>query len=250
MIDFRCTFTGVDEKTNLDDLKELSKKYPFIEWGVLFSVSENKSFGRNRYPSMDWFLQKMCKLGEIRKETGVSLALHVCGKAVGDLLNGTGLVSEMVNGFNRVQINLRYKPDVVAKLERLMDKHKDIIFITQHNNVNVDLWKLINKENHQVLFDKSGGRGIEANDWEKPLENKVCGYAGGLGLDNIEYQLDNIIKVVNGNQFWIDMEGKIRLNDEFDLSACEIVAQKVSKRIEDEYGKIMSFKINNLNNLK
>ena len=37
----RVTFTGVDDKTNIDDLVYLAEKYPFVEFGIL--VSKNNS---------------------------------------------------------------------------------------------------------------------------------------------------------------------------------------------------------------
>ena len=32
-----CTFTGVDENTNLSKLIEISKDFPFVEWGILYT---------------------------------------------------------------------------------------------------------------------------------------------------------------------------------------------------------------------
>jgi phosphoribosylanthranilate isomerase len=82
--------------------------------------------------------------------------------------------------------------------------------------------------NHQVLFDQSGGRGIETTEWETPLENKICGYAGGLGPQNINEQF-SLIQSVADRPFWIDMEGKIRTEDILDLALCKEVLSKVSK---------------------
>ncbi len=42
MNNFRCTLTGVDEFTDLSKLEEISFCYPFVEWGVLLSSSENR----------------------------------------------------------------------------------------------------------------------------------------------------------------------------------------------------------------
>lgn len=35
----KVTFTGVDEKTDLDHLQEIGKKYPYVEFGVLMSYN-------------------------------------------------------------------------------------------------------------------------------------------------------------------------------------------------------------------
>jgi len=33
-LNFKCTFTGVDELSSIDKIKELSTVFPFVEWGV------------------------------------------------------------------------------------------------------------------------------------------------------------------------------------------------------------------------
>jgi hypothetical protein len=44
-----------------------------------------------------------------------------------------------------------------------------------------------------------------------------CGFAGGLGLDNLEDQLERLATVAGDRAIWIDMESKIRSEaDEFD----------------------------------
>ena len=81
-----------------------------------------------------------------------------------------------------------------------------------------------------ALFDSSGGRGLPGK-WRAPIEIP-CGYAGGLGPDNIEKELISISKVAGDEFIWIDMESKIRYFDEYnidymDLNACRQVIQSV-----------------------
>lgn len=45
-----CTITGADEAVNQDDLFRLSREFPFVEWGILFT--ENP--GVPRYPGYQW----------------------------------------------------------------------------------------------------------------------------------------------------------------------------------------------------
>lgn len=222
MNNFKCTFTGVDEFTDLGKLAEISKCYPFVEWGILLSTSENKFLNGHRYPSVDWLKENMPKLKEISQETGCSIALHVCGGETKKLLSQSSdsVALDLIDYVNRVQINFAYKENQVSELESLCEKFNDKVFITQHNNKNEDLYLKIKANNHQVLFDASGGRGIEAKSWDVSLPSKVCGYAGGLGLDNIDRQFIQIYSVA-GDSYWIDMEGKIRTNDKLDLIICE-----------------------------
>ncbi len=42
----------------------------------------------------------------------------------------------------------------------------------------------------------------------------ACGYAGGLGPDNLEEQLELISAAAGDCSFWVDMEGKLRTLDE------------------------------------
>src|SRR3546814_6413796 len=62
------TFTGVDARTNLVWVKELSDRYP-IEWGIL--LSPKRQGVENRYPdpaAIEPFLK-----------SGLDLAVHICG---------------------------------------------------------------------------------------------------------------------------------------------------------------------------
>jgi phosphoribosylanthranilate isomerase len=227
-----CTFTGVDQSTSLADLASLSKMYSFIEWGFLFSTSENAAFSRLRYPTIEWFNTNIEQLQKISHETGASLALHVCGKETKNLLQQTpSALLELLPFFNRVQINFRYKNQDLGNVEKLLDKYSEITFITQHNKANEDLYTKIHNVNHQVLFDLSGGRGVSTEDWLDPLPHKVCGYAGGLGPDNIVKQFDSIHTVVKDKLFWIDMEGQVRTNDLLDLNKCYQVAHYIKEKL-------------------
>jgi phosphoribosylanthranilate isomerase len=226
---FRCTFTGVDEFTSLAKIKELSIKYPFVEWGVLLSTSENRSRNGHRYPSLDWLNENLPKLQSIAKESKASIALHVCGKETKLLLENKE-DSQALNFLpyvNRIQINFVCKNKQEQELENLCENFPNTKFITQHNEANKDLHKKIKSVNHQILFDASGGRGIKTEVWPQPFNDKVCGYAGGLGLENIEQDFENI-KNLAFSHFWIDMEGRIRTEDKLDLDICEKILEKVS----------------------
>ena len=107
--------------------------------------------------------------------------------------------------------------------------------ITQHNDANRDLWQEMKEfENHAVLFDKSGGRGQSPEQWSAPLPGVTCGYAGGLGPENLAFELDRIHVAANGSPFWIDMEGKLRTgSDKFDLDhakACLDIAGQYQRK--------------------
>lgn len=230
-----CTLTGIDESVPLDALLEMRRRHPYVEFGVLYSTKQQ---GIGRYPSL-LHIRKLALAAAENK--GLNLALHVCGSAVGDLLAERGQVTELAQHFPRVQINMIAGAHDLQFVCGLLDRMEHQTVITQHNNTNKGLWRsLSHKANHAVLFDESGGKGLEPEAWESPLDivsekppfvahNPTCGYAGGLGPDNIAQHLRLVGKVTHGKPFWIDLESSLRNSaDRFDLS----MAQRCLNQVE------------------
>lgn len=230
-----CTLTGADNTINPKDLLVLSQKYPFVEWGILYSESK---MGTGRYPTYEW-IQALTDLLRLEENKDANFALHVCGKAVKDWINVENKIEEIAKHFKRIQLNLRFKQFTTEEIKKSIDDTPDQVIITQHNEANKNLYKSVYSQfgNHAILFDTSGGRGVaDNNQWTEPLPNVLCGYAGGLGPDNVASQLQIINKLVEGKDFYIDMEGKLRNDkDQFDLSKCEEVLKIVDQFIKSEY---------------
>ncbi len=72
-----------------------------------------------------------------------------------------------------------------------------------------------------ALFDTSGGAGILPADWPEPTKQFWCGYAGGLGPDNVAEQVEKINQTCNG-LFWIDMERRVRTDDDSALDMAKV----------------------------
>lgn len=212
-----CTLTGADDSVNPKDLLQLSDSYPFAEWGVLFHYANQ---GKGRYPSFAW-IDALCSV--MHSLPRAHFALHICGRdAIHDFLHGTGNVSNVAIHFGRIQLNLVASNVDPSSLIAALRRHAVKTIITQHNPVNEGLWRLLNAvPNHAVLFDESGGCGISPATWPSPLPGKLCGYAGGLGPHNLATELQRIHLVAGKNKFWIDMEGKLRKEDHFDLSSAQ-----------------------------
>ena len=51
----RMTVTGADDMTNVRGMIELSKEYPFLEWGILFPLS-----GGSRFTTSEWLSEILC----------------------------------------------------------------------------------------------------------------------------------------------------------------------------------------------
>lgn len=240
MILDRVTFTGADDRTDPKELIPISREFPFVEWGILFSGSRS---GVPRYPSKAW----VSELVKVQWATRfVQLSAHLCGKWVRDLvLEGRFSWLEenldFIQSFERIQLNFHahHHPAGEPFLEALrLVRGKQFIF--QMDGVNDQLWESVHDADLPgvPLFDLSGGAGILPDSWPKLIPGVYCGYAGGLGPENVANQVRAIAHVAYGaGPVWIDMETLVRSEDDkvFDLKKCrkvlEAVAPYIGKRL-------------------
>jgi hypothetical protein len=222
-----CTLTGVDGQTRIDDLRVLSDTFPHAEFAVLFSPE--RSGQQHRFPTVQQ-IQTMLDAGPLR------WAIHLCGRAVPDFIraavsgNRSGQTQDAFRlathpSVSRIQLNFAFRRAKfsISELDCAIQSLA-IPVITQEHRANEGVSLSIKAPNHQVLFDASGGRGIETSAWLSPLEGKLCGFAGGLGPETLPCALPAIKQACAGQPFWIDMETRIRdENDWLDLDACERV---------------------------
>ena len=240
------TLTGAGQDTDIPKMEALAKKYPFVEWGILYS--EDRAGKENKYPSLAWISQLVPRAAL----AGMSVSLHLCGKIVRDLLtyaiergnnSVTGPKSKMVSlvallcRIPRIQLNIRAQVDDLLGFESLVQLLREQaslqsidspVLILQWNATNEKVCKLLGLDSIQnLLVDSSGGNGIERTDWPTsgyPNNLRQPGYAGGLGPDNLQQQLPKIVEAAGTRPYWIDMEGKIRDEaDQMDLEKCERV---------------------------
>ena len=204
------TLTGVDDSTPLEALWELAGRAPgLVEFGVLYSHTQQ---GSGRYPSFPW-IERLAKLLEVAKTepNRPRFALHICGRAAYDFLVAMPPITQIASAFDRVQVNFKAYTVPTAIIHRCIQRCGPQTIITQHNRANQDLWtQMKGLPNHAVLFDASGGQGLSPEDWPVPLPNVACGYAGDLGPDNLSFELEKIHAAAGGRNFWCDMEGKLR----------------------------------------
>lgn len=232
-----CTLTGVDARTDLARLAELAARFPFAEWGLLYSPAQQGLPGR--YPPVQRLQQLVADL-----PASVRVALHVCGDGVPALLARESPVADLATGVaargGRIQLNFNlqrapFSTDAMGLL-RLFISRTPATVITQHNKANAGLVSQLEYRNHAVLFDSSGGRGLLPPDWPTPLAGVCCGYAGGLGPLTIARELPRILEAVHGRLFWIDMENALRehegASDWFSLDRAEAVLAEVARVCE------------------
>ena len=207
------TFTGVDKWTDVQELTDTD-----AEFGILYSVS--RCGVDPRYPSVTCIY----RLARAIKRP----AMHVCGESARIELRDKEI--RFADMFPRIQVNGTMGRDFV---ESLCGAYPDQKIITQHTEANIDLLN-VSAENHQILVDSSGGRGlfspIHLDSF--PRSSKRFGYAGGLNIDNIgdvAYSLGTWY-----NDFWLDLETGVRCNDVFDTS--------LMRRIYELFGKATQVK--------
>jgi hypothetical protein len=226
-----CTFTGVDARTDLGRVIEMAAAYPFLEFGILLSrTPEDKD---PRYPQF----RQISDIVE-RLSGRAQLALHVCGRAVGEFVRepaegsvyaGQDIHDLVAAGIGRVQLNFNFErfglslEEIDVAVRRTSAK-----VITQHFPANAPVTIGVAAPNHQVLYDASGGRGVAATDYGRPFVGKYTGYAGGLGPENAITAVTAIQSVAGDADVWIDMESRIRTDGYLDLDKCGDVAASIA----------------------
>ncbi len=208
------TLSGVDEWTTHADMDKLQRAG--AELGVLYTHSPD---GRNRYPSIRW-------IEKVLRGLGGRIALHICGGRARAQLHA-GELNYLIDSVNRVQVNGVLEP---AELLQICQRYLTKRIITQHNSRN--LWLLpVQADNHEILVDGSGGQGKIPERWGRPMTPKHVGFAGGLGPTTLADELPTI-QAVAGEDFWIDMEGGLRdENDWFNGERANTVLE-ILERLE------------------
>lgn len=220
------TVTGADDSVSVGDLLKLQDHFPFVEFGILLSADR---YGSPRFPSHVW-------LGELTKEgKRLMLSGHLCGQYVRDFLYGMLRFDAVFGGetariFDRWQINTHGLPHgwhthglMNAVTGRLMQQ-QDVIF--QYDNANTNMiHHAVEHTNGCVsaLFDLSHGAGVLPESWPSLEMDIPLGYAGGLSPDNLEGQIEGLLKAAGRKRVWIDAETHLRSHNDnqFDLALVE-----------------------------
>lgn len=178
------------------------------ELGILYRESEAKP--SPRYPSKQQILDLLEAVSKYTQFTP-RYALHICGRDARASFFA-GKLRPIVSRMSRVQINGDLNDDDWDKLSRAKGSLCVILQATACN-MRHDLRTV------HLLADESGGHGVLPKEWKRP-NTAYCpliGYAGGLGPDNLECELEKIAAIAKG-PFWVDMQTGIRDGrDQFDI---------------------------------
>jgi hypothetical protein len=222
----RVTITGADDSTDLLEMVALSEEFPFVEWAILVSRSQE---GNYRFPSRAWINRL---IGLVRKDA-LQLATHVCGSWVRELLVGDlrwDDLPDVLDYSRRVQINTHSEKQpfhYTRFLANLRDMpEKTFIFQLDGINNHLALSAWMAEIQMAGLFDTSAGAGRVPKQWPTVCFKYDHGFAGGLGPDNVVEQLglmQNAQYIHNANvPFWIDMERRVRTEDDSALDMTKV----------------------------
>lgn len=213
------TFSGIDETVDISwlvaqTMVQKNNHNLDIEFGILLSPNHS----REKYPSPQ-YLEKLYNSSYI-----LNLSGHLCGQFARDFADGKEIPINF-SPYKRIQLNLAsFIDDVKAELllkSLITIKKLNKKCIIQVGNPHTKSMYLLNnllkeKAEFQVLFDASGGNGIEPETWPRKFEAVECGYAGGLNPQNLFKNLIKIKEATDNQPFWIDMESGIRTNYRID----------------------------------
>ena len=223
------TFTGVDQKTDLNALAEITAQYPKVEFGILIGSQTGTS---------NPLFPPLTTVQQFKQTTGVNKTLHLCGhharEAAGEQPSGQSL-KLLCHGFDRIQVNLHgdevnpNRVDVQRNaIKRFAEQTATNSVILQHRGP----WDTIPIEHPRIeyLFDLSEGAGLENfGAWPIPPTGKRTGYAGGIGPHTIGKAMEFVDDHPTA-RLWLDMEGNIRTPDHWldrwlDLDKVKAVCQ-------------------------
>src|SRR5437763_5438675 len=158
---------------------ELSGAYPWLEWGILVSP---KREGSPRYPSRQW----CADLATVAHSGGeLKLSMHICGSWARSILSGDFnwlQLPAIRNAVQRVQIN--GTPQTITTNALWSGNYREYILqIPRAMSLLEDA--VLERLQVNALFDESGGEGIIPTEIKPPLLDIYCGYAGGIGPDNV-----------------------------------------------------------------
>ena len=235
----RVTFSGIDESINAEQILRVAEEYPSIltEWALLLSKSNEGS--RPRYPDRQWMEQFIRETITHMQRGAISVAGHLQGRWLRSLAQGNNEVAKdrptLWPYLQRVQLNFHGEKAPIKDgfFTQLMDQRKQFIF--QMDGVNEDVYHSAQNYvgvNLVPLFDMSAGSGTVPDTWREPVHPVFNGYAGGFGPRTIDEQLKRQEQVVGDGVIWIDMETKIRSDDDlkFELDKCRQVLDIIAER--------------------
>lgn len=245
------TITGADDSVSPVELAAISRDFPFVEWGILFSQSRQGI--EPRYPSARW-LQTLDAIAD-RSPSVMNLSAHLCGQYVRDIFGGNGDVLLRASRkhsfwcYSRFQLN-GFSNHFVDKAARIPEVFQHLRIAKDGTTIICQVGNPYANEraaalemvfgNYAALYDTSGGEGIPMPSFDclvpPPTPTISVGYAGGIGMHNVASVVRSCKEEWkdHDNTFWLDMETHVRSDDgkTFDLKRVVAVLEAVAPLLD------------------
>jgi len=222
--------TGWDETVSPKDVVSFLEKYPYAAAGIHFSEERR---GEKRHPREPWVQELETEVKKLTMTTPYPLHLdaHLGNKWSLQVASGdTDILGDVIDLtiFQRIQLNHIGKAQPQAFLEGIQH-FPNTTFIVSRSRTTEEFCAAVDKlvteqgiTNVSFLFDSSWGQGETPEAWPEVSEGTPCGYAGGLGPDNLSAELEKLKETSKGQEVWVDMESKLRSkSDLFSVGRCE-----------------------------
>lgn len=144
------------------------------------------------------------------------LSAHLCSTWAKEVCVGRWPARVRLQGFRRAQLNIAKYLTAVASAEALArclsSGCEYILQVGTSRDSGLELAARLQSlgVNLSVLFDSSGGKGVTPESWPAVPLTIRCGFAGGLGPDNLERELRRLEEIVGDRTVWIDMQSRVR----------------------------------------
>jgi len=233
----RVTITGADDDVEPAQLGNLSRRYPFVEWGILFSKTRE---GQPRYPSFKW-RQSLEQVWE--QNRAMNLSAHLCGELARQTLAGreewigrvesTPYVRVQLNGFGRSAY------DGIVGLMHTYLTRQWILQVYDDDTLAMacNLCR-VRGGSHRfvILFDASGGTGTAPKKWPAPPNTWHIAYSGGITPENFASVVEGLsvlrppgaLSSPVPDTFGVDLETGARTGDKFDLEKVALILEQAT----------------------
>ncbi len=227
----RVSLTGADDHTPVERLVELTCRFPFVEWAVLYTPHNE---GAPRNPTAAWRERFFADLAS-------HSAVHLCGSLAFEQLLAGSLAADLL-GARRLQLNINARrveftdAQVLEVFARALDVCPAIIL--QYHEQSAPVIEryvaglgAVDQGRVHVLMDASRGTGKAPDQWRWPsaFESAYVGFAGGLGPQNTAATVEVLRPF--GRPFWVDMESGVRTDNRFDLHKAASVLDSCARFI-------------------
>lgn len=231
------SFTGIDARTDLNELENITKENPFVDFAVL--LSRNWKDNGNRYYNPHDIFNFLGKT--------IFLNAHLCGSLAHDAALGKHLPYDFLDDrlwdrFHRFQLNLAERQDNPPYVLRPFGTYQQIIIQQRSiDNLSLFLESIKYRKDHRyrnfsLLLDASGGRGIDTPIQVYTTKKYHVGYAGGINEENVADKLRFLLSCPDVGPFWIDIESGVRTDDWFDTAKVRRIIE-ICKNVVKEHRK-------------